>query len=146
MRGVALANAFQRRVAKRWNGTVSRNVRSYVKNGVVLVVFVKFPDGLELPLAAHAVQQGAEHLCLFFLAVQVLLLVVFCASMQQHVGNDVMAGLGCLAHNAVVFVQPVNYDWQRREGQGGQDHGAHFLGGVVRPGLSSELSFHGNKT
>ena len=130
VRGVALAHARQRGEAQRERGVC---VGGYVEPGVVAVGLVELGDGLELAAAAHVVDERPQDVLLLLLPLLVLLHGVLGAGVEQQVGDEVVAGLGPLPRHAVVVVQPLDKDRERRVGQGGQDHGAHLLGGVVGP-------------
>ena len=106
---------------------------------MVAVGLVELRDGLQLASVAHAVDERPEDVLLPPLALCVLPLVVPGAGVQQEVGDDVVAGLHgrVVEHQAVL--EPLQDDWQRRERQGGQDHGADLLGGVVGTGFDVDV-------
>jgi len=106
---------------------------------LVAVGLVEIWRGLELPLVAQALDEEAQYLVLPPLALCIFRLGVAGAGVEHQVGQDVVAGLDFLASDAVVLVELLDDDWERREGQGGQNHGSHFLCRVVWPGLYSDV-------
>jgi len=58
---------------------------------------------------------------------------------EEEVCEDVVAGLDPLAADAVVLVELLDDDWERRVRERGEDHCADLLGRVVGAGLYADI-------
>ena len=137
--GVALDDAGQRREAHGRRADLVWQVRRRVEQRVVAVGPVDFRDRLGLPAVGQVVDEGAQDPGLALLALGVFRLGVSGAGVEEQIGEDVVAGLDGLVAHAVVVVEPLHNHGQRRQWEGSQDHGAHFLRVVVGPRLDTDV-------